>query len=106
MKMRSPSTSEPFPAAPNSIGIVLQRRNKRPHVIDPVVWSTGNCPSTVTMADRAPAQRNAAVAQRLAGTSRILITDDIPVGVRELTEVAVEPALPRRRKDDHRPRQE
>src|SRR5271170_972147 len=96
MKTRSPSTREPFLPAPNSIGIVLQRRNKRPHVIDPAVRSTGCRPSTVTMADRAPAQRNTAVAQRLEGTSRTLITDDIPVGVRKPTEVAAEPALPRR----------
>ena len=39
-------------------------------------------PSTVTMADRAPAQRNTAVAQRLKGTSRTLITDHSPAGVR------------------------
>ena len=37
MKTRSPSTREPFLAAPTSIGIVLERRNKRPHVIDPAV---------------------------------------------------------------------
>jgi hypothetical protein len=82
MKTRSPSTREPFLAAPSSTGIVLQRRYKRPHVMDPSVSSTGHRPSTVTMADRAPARRNTAVAHRLEGTSRILITDDISVGVR------------------------
>jgi hypothetical protein len=94
MKTRSPSTREPVLEAPNSIGIVLQRKNKRPHVIDPAVRSTGHRPSTVTMADRAPAQRNTAVAQRLKGKSRTLSTDHIPTKSAKLAKVAAEPASP------------
>jgi len=65
MKTRSPSTREPLLLAPNSIGIVLQRSDNRPHLIDPAVRSTGRHPSTVTIADRAPANRNKAVAHKL-----------------------------------------
>jgi len=43
------------------------------------------------MADRAPAQRNAAVAQRLEGTSRTLSTITSRKSAK-LTEVAAEPA--------------
>src|SRR6266545_4955807 len=82
MKTRSPITRAPLLPAPISIGIVLQRRSKRPHLIDPNVTSTGCSPSTVTTADRAPAQRNTAVVHRLDGTSRSLITDGILAGVR------------------------
>src|SRR2546423_8787210 len=106
MKTRSPSTREPFLAAPTSIGIVLQRRYKRPHVIDPAARSTGCSPSTVTMADRAPAQRNTAVAQRLEGTSRTLINDDIPAGVRNKPRSPPHRRRPDGRREDHRPRQE
>lgn len=42
---------------------------------------TGFRPSTVTTAERAPAQRNLAVAQRLEGTSRTLSTDPSPCRV-------------------------
>jgi hypothetical protein len=55
MKTGSPSTREPFLPAPNSIGIVLHLWNKLPHLIDA---------ATLTMAGRASAQRNTAVARR------------------------------------------
>src|SRR6516165_8205400 len=96
MKTRSPSTREPFLPAPNSTGIVLQRRVKRPHLIDPAVRSTGYRPSTVTMADRAPAQRNTAVAQRLEGRSRTLGTDHVHLQECEINLVAAESGSPRR----------
>src|SRR5262245_41004021 len=93
IKTRSPSTRYPPLAAPTSIGTVLHRKNRRPQEIEPKVTSTGFRPSTVTTAERAPAHRNMAVAQRLEGTSRTLSTDYISLQIAKSTRSSPTPSI-------------